>query len=728
MTRPIAPADLIRRQVVLEEHDPLPDGSGAVVVRRSVRGEAYRSRLHLVRFADGRRAAPLALTAGAVRDSRPRVSPDGRRVAFLRSFPDDPHRSTAVMVQALDGGEPWTLWAPEHGVSEMAWSPDGRRMAYVAAVPEARFVVGREAKGRVVTARRITRTDWRWDEVGHRDRWDAAWVGSVREGATPRRLTHQEADAKGIAWSPDGRWLVFAADPRPDADLRPLSSIWAIEADAGEGGRGVATRAEEPREVLRLAGYAGAPAISPDGRWIACSGVDVADPLDDEQPGVFVAPFAPEAGEPAPAAALAPDLDAPVGAWNDTDLNGWMVSSRPGPWWDGSNALVALVSERGRVRPWRFAVDTATGGPEGPPARLTDADMAAWTLGVAGGVVSVVATLDDRPMELLTVDGPGAACERAAAGRRPRPHDPRRSLASRDPLAGDAARRGPGEGGPIETWIVSPAGAGDRPLPAVVNVHGGPLGAWSPAPAIENVLLASRGYRVILPNVRGSAAYGRAWIRPQLGNWGGVDAADVLAAVDHVVGLGLADPARLGILGLSLRRLHGQLARRRGPGPLRRRRLRERRHEPGQRLGQLRLGPEYDRMALLGDVFSDEGVAKLWRQSPLRHVARIRTPLLMLQARVGPALPGRRQRAALHRPAPPRARGRVRPLPGVLAHLRNHRPPGPPDRPQRADARLVRPLPASGRVIAGGASRRLGPRSAQRLGTRVASLVGPAPC
>ena len=405
MTRPIAPADLIRRQVVLEEHDPLPDGSGAVVVRRSVRGEAYRSRLHLVRFADGRRAAPLALTAGAVRDSRPRVSPDGRRVAFLRSFPDDPHRSTAVMVQALDGGEPWTLWAPEHGVSEMAWSPDGRRMAYVAAVPEARFVVGREAKGRVVTARRITRTDWRWDEVGHRDRWDAAWVGSVREGATPRRLTHQEADAKGIAWSPDGRWLVFAADPRPDADLRPLSSIWAIEADAGEGGRGVATRAEEPREVLRLAGYAGAPAISPDGRWIACSGVDVADPLDDEQPGVFVAPFAPEAGEPAPAAALAPDLDAPVGAWNDTDLNGWMVSSRPGPWWDGSNALVALVSERGRVRPWRFAVDTATGGPEGPPARLTDADMAAWTLGVAGGVVSVVATLDDRPMELLTVDG-----------------------------------------------------------------------------------------------------------------------------------------------------------------------------------------------------------------------------------------------------------------------------------------------------------------------------------
>ena len=43
----------------------------------------------------------------------------------------------------------------------------------------------------------------------------------------------------------------------------------------------------------------------------------------------------------------------------------------------------------------------------------------------------------------------------------------------------------------------------------------------------------------------------RDWIRPQLGDWGGVDADDVHAAIDHVIGLGLADPDRLGVLGLS---------------------------------------------------------------------------------------------------------------------------------------------------------------------------------
>ncbi len=649
MARSIAPATLIRRQVVLEEHDPLPDGSGAVVVRRIVHGDTYRSHLLLVDVAAGRRMRPpRPLTTGAVRDTRPRVAPDGRRVAFLRSVPGDPERPAAVMVQALDGGEPWVLWAPEHGVTEMAWSPDGRRMAFVAAAPEAPSIVGREVKGRVVTARRIDRTDWRRDEVGHHDRWDHVWAGPVRPDARPRRLARQHADATGIAWSPDGRWLAFVADPRPAADIRPLPSIWVVPA-GGPGGRaqGAAGGAAggAPREAVRLAGYAGAPAFSPDGRWIACVGVDVPDPLDAESPGVFVAPFDPAAGDPAPAVALAPDLDRPVGAWCDTDLNGWMASSRPGPWWDGPQDLVALVSEAGRVRPWRFPFDPRTGGPAGAAQRLVDAEMTAWTLGVGGGIVSVVATLDDRPMEFLTVGGGAAGADAAGARRDGAPERrraPARATAVPRTTAGGAWRRGlpwpemrrtlaPGAGGPIETWIASPVGAGDAPLPAVVDVHGGPLGAWSPAPSLEHVLLAARGYRVVLPNIRGSAGYGRSWIAPQLGDWGGVDAADVLAAVDHIVGLGLADPARLGILGLSyggfmVNWLVGAVPQRFAAAV----------SENGvtnqvNGWANSDSGPEYCRMALLGDPLSEDGVAKLWRQSPLRLAARVRTPLLLLQ-------------------------------------------------------------------------------------------------
>ena len=191
----------------------------------------------------------------------------------------------------------------------------------------------------------------------------------------------------------------------------------------------------------------------------------------------------------------------------------------------------------------------------------------------------------------------------------------------------------PGSGGDVETWIASPPDAGGAALPTVVDIHGGPLGAWAPAPSIEVMLLVDRGFRVLLPNIRGSATYGRAWIRESLGDWGGVDARGrPRGDRPRRGGWASSTRARLGVLGPELRRLHGPLADRH-VGPVPRGGLRERRREPGLGLGELR----QRRRVQPGGVASAtrsraEGVEKLWRQSPLRHVASIRTPLLMLQA------------------------------------------------------------------------------------------------
>ena len=94
-------ARLLRGQVVLEEHDPLPDGTGAVVVRRFVHAETYRSHLQLVDFGHAR--SPRALTTGPVRDTTPRVSPDGRRLAFEVSeqYPANWKESMPVVLEAL---------------------------------------------------------------------------------------------------------------------------------------------------------------------------------------------------------------------------------------------------------------------------------------------------------------------------------------------------------------------------------------------------------------------------------------------------------------------------------------------------------------------------------------------------------------------------------------------------------------------------------------------------
>ena len=84
MPRRTDPATVIRSQVVLEEHDVAPDGRFAVVVRRFVHGDRYRSHLWLVPL--GGKGQPIQLTSGAVRDSSPRVSPDGTAVAFRRTL------------------------------------------------------------------------------------------------------------------------------------------------------------------------------------------------------------------------------------------------------------------------------------------------------------------------------------------------------------------------------------------------------------------------------------------------------------------------------------------------------------------------------------------------------------------------------------------------------------------------------------------------------------------
>ncbi len=628
----------IRRVVVVEELDLSADGRVAVVVRRTINGDRYHG--HLFAIALGGRAipAPRQLTRGTVRDTWPRVSPHGHTVAFVRSDPadDDAPAALATLDLRAAGKARFARIGDHGGVTEVAWSPDGRRIAYTASVDPPRFIVGRApplrprrragAKPPAETpsprARRITRTDWRWDGEGHIDRWSHLFVVD-RLGWKPRQVTTGDWGVSDIAWHPDGRTIAFIADRSPEPDLHPRPTTWTVDVDARKGTGG------EPREVLAPGGWASHPAWSPDGRWLAAVGVLEPQPLDDRSPQVLLGP----ADGSRPPHALDPDLDRAVGNWTDTDLNGWMVDGRHGPTWIDDRRLVATVSDRGRSHPHVYTIEPVTG-------RLLERTLAATgdltthTTAVAQAdpaadpegppVIAFLATDGVRAMDLYTTDGPGPAQRRrrstfgsAWQDRHPMPEMRRLDI--------------PGPGGVIETWIASPPRAADKALPTVVDMHGGPLGAWAPAPHIEVFLLVARGYRVVLPNIRGSATYGRGWITPQLGDWGGVDAADVHAVVDHVIEVGLADPDRLGVMGLSyggfmVNWLVGTTDR--FKAAISENGVTNQVSDWANSDG----GPEFDRASLVGDPFSPSGIDKLWRQSPLRNVASVHTPLLMLQA------------------------------------------------------------------------------------------------
>ena len=107
------------------------------------------------------------------------------------------------------------------------------------------------------------------------------------------------------------------------------------------------------------------------------------------------------------------------------------------------------------------------------------------------------------------------------------------------------------DGTQIPAFLTLPPGAGDKNLPLVVLVHGGPESHDEVGFDWWAQFLASRGYAVLQPQFRGSTGYGTAHRQAGYGQWGGLMQDDVTDGVRHLTGTGLADPNRVCIMGAS---------------------------------------------------------------------------------------------------------------------------------------------------------------------------------
>lgn len=95
---------------------------------------------------------------------------------------------------------------------------------------------------------------------------------------------------------------------------------------------------------------------------------------------------------------------------------------------------------------------------------------------------------------------------------------------------------------------------GSKPLPLIVNIHGGPTYSWPIGMVYGytgSVLFASQGYAYLSPNYHGSSGYGDKFLTDLIGHQNEIDVEDILAGVDELVRQGIADPNRLGVAGWS---------------------------------------------------------------------------------------------------------------------------------------------------------------------------------
>jgi dipeptidyl aminopeptidase/acylaminoacyl peptidase len=110
------------------------------------------------------------------------------------------------------------------------------------------------------------------------------------------------------------------------------------------------------------------------------------------------------------------------------------------------------------------------------------------------------------------------------------------------------------DGQDLQGILIRPLGvARDTRPPLIVYVHGGPeaheKNGWLTGYAMPGQLAAARGYAVFYPNYRGSTGRGVAFSKLSQGDAAGKEFDDLVDAVDHLVAIGVADRAKVGITG-----------------------------------------------------------------------------------------------------------------------------------------------------------------------------------
>jgi dipeptidyl aminopeptidase/acylaminoacyl peptidase len=121
------------------------------------------------------------------------------------------------------------------------------------------------------------------------------------------------------------------------------------------------------------------------------------------------------------------------------------------------------------------------------------------------------------------------------------------SLRERPMVAGTSVRIPSFDGRPVPAFLYSPSGPG--PHPAIIDVHGGPTAQSRRSFSGIRQYFLSKGYAVLVPNVRGSTGYGKTYTSLDNLDLGGAPLSDVVACKKWLVQNAAVDAAKVVVMG-----------------------------------------------------------------------------------------------------------------------------------------------------------------------------------
>ncbi|MBI2537025.1 MAG: S9 family peptidase [Gemmatimonadetes bacterium] len=505
--RPVNVNDLFRLRTVRDVQIS-PEGEWVAYVVGTLDSTRDQSNadLYMVSW-DGSRTVQLTFTPEG--ESSPRWSPDGKYLSLVASRGES---RSGGQIWLLDraGGEAQKLTDLKSGVSDYQWSPDSKRIVIVAQDPDSAAQAGGDsARSRTAKPIVIDRYQFKQDGQGYLgNRRSHLYLFDVAT-KKPEQLTSGRYNENNPSWSPDGRFIAFVSERAPDPDRVNDANIYVLEARAGA----------EPRQLTSWPGPdGGRPTWSPDGKWVAY--------LQGSEPQYSAYSLNKLAVVPmdgSGARVLTAALDRPV--------------SQP-EWTSDGDAIIGLVTDDRVVYPARIRVS------DGAVERLLDGRRVVSGVAISSnGRVAVLAGSATQPNEIYALEG---------GTLRALTHENDAWVAEVELGVTEDFSAKSKDGTIVNGLLVKPAGyQAETRYPTLLRIHGGPNGQDQHAFNFERELFAANGYAVIAANYRGSSGRGAAYQKAIYADWGNKEVQDLLAAVDYVVAMDVADPDRLGIGGWS---------------------------------------------------------------------------------------------------------------------------------------------------------------------------------
>jgi dipeptidyl aminopeptidase/acylaminoacyl peptidase len=484
-----------------------PDGNTLVYVATSANRAEDKSQSDLWRVnEDGSHRIRLTNTLKND-ESRPQWSPDGKSIAFLSDRGGEDAK-TQVWLMPANGGKARRLTNFPEDIDDFVLSPDGKRLAFIARDPERPAGAPKPKQPLPIVTERY---QFREDGVGYLDaRRKHLYVFDIASGKA-ELLTPGAHDEQLPAWSPDGKWLAYVTKRGVDPDRHLNFDIYLVEPKAGAQERQLTTFTGSDLDPY----WETRPTWSPDSTRIAYL-------RSGEDKWIYYAPWQ-----------LAIVDIADGKEWIPAPIDRCFTKPR---WAPDGKSVYALVEQPQVTWVSRINLD------DGKVTALVEGPRFDYDMDVArDGRMIVLGGDDAHPYRISAVED----------GRLRTIADANTFLEHRQlaPVETIRYRNGDME---LEGLLVKPIGyvPGKR-YPTIVRLHGGPVYEFAHEFMPDWQVYAAQGFVVVALNPRGSSGRGFDFAKAIYADWGNVDARDVLAGVDHVVAMGIADPDRLGIGGWS---------------------------------------------------------------------------------------------------------------------------------------------------------------------------------